>query len=35
MNSEIADTRKLDQICINTIWFLPVDAVQKAKSEHP
>src|SRR5580692_8034107 len=26
---------KLDQLCINTIRFLSVDAVQKANSGHP
>ena len=26
---------QLDQLCINTIRFLSVDAVQKAKSGHP
>ena len=26
---------QLDQLCINTVRFLSVDAVQKAKSGHP
>ncbi|HOX08968.1 MAG TPA: hypothetical protein PK280_21410, partial [Planctomycetota bacterium] len=26
---------KLDQLCINTIRMLAVDAVEKAKSGHP
>ena len=26
---------KLDQLCIDTVRFLAVDAVQKAKSGHP
>ncbi len=29
------DARSLDQLCINTMRFLAVDAVEKAKSGHP
>lgn len=29
------DKKELDQLCINTIRFLSVDAVEKAKSGHP
>jgi transketolase len=29
------DQRTLDQLCINTIRMLAVDAVEKAKSGHP
>ena len=25
----------LDELCINTIWFLALDAVQQANSGHP
>ena len=32
---ESVDTAQLDQLCINTIRFLAVDAVQKANSGHP
>jgi transketolase len=31
----MADKTKLDERCINTIRFLSVDAIQKAKSGHP
>jgi len=31
----MADQTKLDERCINTIRFLSVDAIQKAKSGHP
>src|SRR6202050_3391882 len=31
----IIDQKELDQLCINTIRFLSVDAVQKANSGHP
>src|ERR1700728_3936535 len=31
----IIDQKELDQLCINTIRFLSVDAVQKADSGHP
>ncbi len=33
--SGIADPAALDQLCINTLRFLAVDAVQKANSGHP
>jgi len=33
--SESLDPVKLDQLCINTIRFLAVDGVEKAKSGHP
>ncbi len=29
------DPVRLDQLCINTIRFLSIDAIQKAKSGHP
>ena len=29
------DTKALDDLCVNTIRFLSVDAVQKANSGHP
>src|SRR4030042_4579477 len=29
------DTAQLDELCINTLLFLAVDAVEKAKSGHP
>ncbi|MDQ4049086.1 MAG: hypothetical protein M3131_06875, partial [Actinomycetota bacterium] len=29
------DTRALDELCINTIRTLSIDAVQKASSGHP
>ena len=35
MNINSANSRKLDQLCINTIRFLSVDAVQNANSGHP
>ncbi len=35
MNTNSASSGKLDQLCINTIRFLSVDAVQKANSGHP
>jgi len=31
----MSDQATLDQQCINTIRFLAVDAVQKAKFDHP
>ena len=31
----IAATRSLEELCINSIRFLAVDAVEKAKSGHP
>src|ERR1700683_3833336 len=31
----IIDQKELDQLCINTVRFLSVDAVQKANSGHP
>src|SRR5437870_12039605 len=31
----MTDARALDQLCINTIRTLSIDAVQKAKSGHP
>jgi transketolase len=34
-SSGIADSAALDQLCINTLRFLAVDAVQKANSGHP
>ena len=33
--SQFKDLPELDQLCINTIRFLSVDAIQKAKSGHP
>src|SRR5580700_4054882 len=33
--SEILESTKLDQLCVNTIRFLSVDAVEKANSGHP
>jgi transketolase len=33
--NETRDTTQLDQLCINTLRFLAVDAVQKANSGHP
>jgi transketolase len=35
MQKETEDNPKLDQLCINTIRALAIDAVQKAKSGHP
>ncbi len=35
MITNSANSGKLDQLCINTIRFLSVDAVQKANSGHP
>jgi transketolase len=35
MNTDSVISRRLDQLCINTIRFLSVDAVQKANSGHP
>lgn len=35
MSNSKADNNKLDQLCINTIRFLAVDAVEKANSGHP
>ncbi len=32
---DYSTTRQLDQLCINTIRFLAVDAIQKANSGHP
>jgi len=32
---QLIDQDELDQLCINTIRFLAVDAVQKANSGHP
>ncbi|MCP4757014.1 MAG: transketolase [Proteobacteria bacterium] len=34
-NQSYNDLSKLDQLCINTIRFLAIDAIQKAKSGHP
>ena len=34
-HSKPLDQTQLDQLCINTIRFLAVDAVQKANSGHP
>ena len=33
--STTTDTRTLDELCINTIRTLSIDAVQKANSGHP
>ena len=33
--STVTDTRTLDQLCVNTIRTLSMDAVQKANSGHP
>src|SRR5213593_5410 len=35
MQHELESTPELDQLCINTIRALAIDAVQKAKSGHP
>src|SRR5437016_12353519 len=35
MQQETNSTPELDQLCINTIRALTIDAVQKAKSGHP
>ena len=35
MEQETNSTPELDQLCINTIRTLTIDAVQKAKSGHP
>src|SRR5690348_17270114 len=35
MTTTETDTRKLDQLCVNTIRTLSMDAVQKANSGHP
>lgn len=35
VNSEIDPRDRLDQLCVNTIRFLAIDAVEKAKSGHP
>ena len=35
MATTTADTRELDQLCVNTIRTLSMDAVQKAASGHP
>src|SRR3979490_3534571 len=35
MQQETNSTPELDQLCINTIRTLTIDAVQKAKSGHP
>jgi len=32
---DMSESRKLDEMCINTLRFLAVDAVQKADSGHP
>ncbi len=34
-NTTISDPARIDQLCVNTIRFLSVDAVQKADSGHP
>jgi transketolase len=34
-NTNISDPARVDQLCVNTIRFLSVDAVQKADSGHP
>ncbi|HOK53004.1 MAG TPA: hypothetical protein PKV43_00930, partial [Armatimonadota bacterium] len=31
----MGDSNSLDNLCVNTIRFLAVDAVQKANSGHP
>jgi len=31
----VVATQSLDQLCINSIRFLAIDAVEKAKSGHP
>src|SRR5438128_7126431 len=35
MSTTATDTRALDELCINTIRTLSIDAVQKANSGHP
>ena len=35
VNHHISDTDRLDQLCINTLRTLSIDAVQKAQSGHP
>ena len=35
MEQDINSTPELDQLCINTIRTLTIDAVQNAKSGHP
>ena len=35
MSTTATDTRALDELCINTIRTLSMDAVQKANSGHP
>ncbi|WP_457652025.1 transketolase [Rhodocaloribacter sp.] len=35
MSADVVPVTDLDQLCINTIRFLAVDAVEKAKSGHP
>lgn len=35
MNQNLPDSKNPDQLCVNTIRFLSVDAVQKANSGHP
>ena len=35
MTTETTDTRALDELCVNTIRTLSIDAVQKANSGHP
>src|SRR5256714_4781567 len=35
MTTTQADTRALDELCVNTIRTLSMDAVQKANSGHP
>jgi transketolase len=35
MTTTETDTRTLDQLCVNTIRTLSMDAVQKANSGHP
>ena len=35
MNNHMSDTARLDQLCINTLRTLSIDAVQKAQSGHP
>ena len=35
MNQKTTAQQDLDQLCVNTVRFLSVDAVQKANSGHP
>jgi transketolase len=35
MRTAVRHEAELDQLCINTVRFLKVDAVQKANSGHP